>query len=135
LDGRLALTVVTPERALLSEVACDEITLPAWRGELGVLPGHTPLIALLGIGVVGYRDGARREKLAVRGGFVEIAGDAVRILADEAVAPESIDEAKASAEKADAENRRAHAAGDDELDAANADARFAEARLAVPRPA
>ncbi|MFI5119917.1 MAG: ATP synthase F1 subunit epsilon [Thermoanaerobaculia bacterium] len=135
MDGRLALTVVTPERALLSGVLCDEVTLPAWLGEIGVLPGHTPLIALLGIGVVGYRDGGRRTTLAVRGGFVEIAGDEVRILADEAAAPESVDGAKASADKADAENRRAHAAGDEELDAANADARFAEARLAVSRPA
>jgi F-type H+-transporting ATPase subunit epsilon len=135
LDGRLTLTVVTPERALLQGVACDEVTLPAWLGEIGVLPGHTPLISLLGIGVVGYRDGARRQALAVRGGFVEIAGDAVRILADEAAAPETIDAAKATAEKADAESRRARASGDEELDAANADARFAEARLAVVRPA
>jgi F-type H+-transporting ATPase subunit epsilon len=135
LDGRLSLTVVTPERALLQGVACDEVTLPAWLGEIGVLPGHTPLIALLGIGVVAYRDGARRATLAVRGGFVEIAGDAVRILADEAAAPETIDAAKVSAEKTDAETRRAHAAGDVDLDAANADARFAEARLAVQRPA
>ncbi len=135
MDGRLTLTVVTPERAVLSGVACDEVTLPAWRGEIGVLPGHTPLIALLGIGVVGYRDGARRAALAVRGGFVEVAGDAVRILADEAAAPEGIDAAKAAADKTDAESRRARAAGDEELDAANADARFAEARLAVHRPA
>jgi F-type H+-transporting ATPase subunit epsilon len=134
LDGRLTLTVVTPERALLSGVACDEVTLPAWRGEIGVLPGHTPLIALLGIGVVEYRDGTRRQALAVRGGFVEVAGDAVRILADEAAAPETIDAAKASADKADAESQRAHAAGDEDLDAANAAARFAEARLAVLRP-
>ena len=135
MDGRLTLTVVTPERALLQGVPCDEITLPAWLGEVGVLPGHTPLIALLGIGVVAYRDGTRRASLAVRGGFVEVAGDAVRILADEAVTPEAIDGAKASAEKADAEGRCARAAGDEELDAANADARFAEARLAVLRPA
>ena len=134
LDGRLTLTVVTPEHALLQGIACDEVTLPAWRGEIGVLPGHTPLIALLGIGVVGYRDGARRAALAVRGGFVEVAGDAVRILADEAAAPVTIEEAKASADKADAESRRAQAAGDEELDAANADARFADARLAVLRP-
>jgi F-type H+-transporting ATPase subunit epsilon len=135
LEGKLTLTVVTPERALLQGALCDEVTLPAWLGEIGVLPGHTPLIALLGIGVVEYRDGTRREKLAVRGGFVEIAGDAVRILADEAAAPEGIDAAKASSEKADAESRRARASGDEELDAANADARFAEARLAVLRPA
>ena len=135
MEGKLALTVVTPERALLSGVACDEVTLPAWRGEIGVLPGHTPLIALLGIGVVGYRDGARRAALAVRGGFVEVAGDAVRILADEAAAPDGIDAAKASQDKADAESRRTRVSGDEELDAANADARFAEARLAVLQPA
>ena len=135
MEGKLTLTVVTPERALLQDVTCDEVTLPAWLGELGVLPGHTPLIALLGIGVVAYREGARRQTLAVRGGFVEIAGDAVRILADEAAAPESIDAEKASQDKADAEDRRARASGDEDLDAANADARFAEARLAVLRPA
>jgi F-type H+-transporting ATPase subunit epsilon len=135
LDGRLTLTVVTPERAVLTGVACDEVTLPAWRGELGVLPGHTPLIALLSIGVVGWRDGARRAKLAVRGGFAEIAGDAVRVLADEAAAPDAIDAAKASAEKSDAESRLSRAAGDEELDAASADVRFAEARLAAIQPA
>jgi F-type H+-transporting ATPase subunit epsilon len=135
LDARLTLTVVTPERALLQGVACDEVTLPARLGEIGILPGHTPLIALLGIGVVAYRDGTRRAALAVRGGFVEIAADAVRVLADEAAAPEAIDGAKASAEKTDAEGRRGRAAGDEELDAANADARFAEARLAVIQPA
>jgi F-type H+-transporting ATPase subunit epsilon len=134
LDGRLTLTVVTPERAVLQAVACDEVTLPAQRGEIGILPGHTPLIALLGIGVVGYRDGSRRATVAVRGGFVEIAGDAVRVLADDAAAPDMIDAAAVSAEKQKADGRRDRAAGDEELDAADADARFAEARLAVARP-
>ncbi len=134
MDERLTLTVVTPERAVLQAVACDEVTLPAQRGEIGILPGHTPLIALLGIGVVGYRDGSRRATVAVRGGFVEIAGDAVRVLADAAAAPDAIDVAAVSVEKQEAEGRRDRAAGDEELDAADAEARFAEARLAVARP-
>ena len=134
MDGRLTLTVVTPERAVLQGVACDEVTLPAQRGEIGILPGHTPLIALLGIGVVGYRDGSRRAAVAVRGGFVEIAGDAVRVLADDAAGPDAIDAAAVSAVKQEAEGRRDRAAGDEELDAADADARFADARLAVVRP-
>ncbi|MDL2716177.1 MAG: ATP synthase F1 subunit epsilon [Acidobacteriota bacterium] len=134
MDGRLSLTVVTPERAVLQAVACDEVTLPAQRGEIGILPGHTPLIALLGVGVVGYRDGSRRAAVAVRGGFVEIAGDAVRVLADDAAAPDVIDAAAVSAVKQEAEGRRDRAAGDEELDAADADARFADARLAVVRP-
>lgn len=135
MDGRLTLTVVTPERSVLQAVACDEVAVPCLKGEIGVLPGHTPLIALLGIGVVAYRDGARRATLAVRGGFVEIAGDAVRVLADEAAAPSTIDPAATTAEKQAAEGRLANAAGDEELDAADADARFAEAKLAVARPA
>ena len=135
MDGRLALTVVTPERAVLQAVACDEVTLPAQRGEIGILPGHTPLIALLGIGVVSYRDGSRRQAVAVRGGFVEIAGDAVRVLADAAVAPDAVEAAAVSKEKLDAEGRRDRAAGDEELDAADADARFADARLALTRQA
>ena len=135
MDGRLTLTVVTPERAVLQSVACDEVAVPCLEGEIGILPGHTPLIALLGIGVVGYRDGPRRAALAVRGGFVEISGDAVRVLADQAATPDAIDEAKVSAERGDAENRRARVAGDEELDSVNADACFAEARLALLRPA
>jgi F-type H+-transporting ATPase subunit epsilon len=134
-DGRLTLTVVTPERAVLQSVACDEVAVPCLKGEIGVLPGHTPLIALLGIGVVGYRDGSRRGALAVRGGFVEISGDAVRVLADQAATPDAVDEARVSAEKGDAENRRALVAGDEELDSVNAEAQFAEARLALLRPA
>jgi F-type H+-transporting ATPase subunit epsilon len=135
LDGRLTLTVVTPERAVLQSTACDEVAVPCLKGEIGILPGHTPLIALLGIGVVGYRDGSRRAALAVRGGFVEISGDAVRVLADQAATLDAIDEAKVSAERVDAENRRAQAAGDEELDSANEDVRFAEARLTLLRPA
>jgi F-type H+-transporting ATPase subunit epsilon len=130
-DGRLTLTVVTPERAVVGGVACDEVTLPGWDGELGILPAHTPLITLLGIGLVTYRDGAKKTAVAVRGGFAEIAGDAVRVLADEAAAKDAIDAAKAAQEKTAAEARRADVTGDEELDAANADAKFAEAELAV----
>jgi F-type H+-transporting ATPase subunit epsilon len=131
LDGRLTLTVVTPERALLQGVACDEVTVPGQKGEMGILPGHTPLITLLGIGLVTYRDGAKKISVAVRGGFAEIAGDAVRVLADEAVAKAGVDATKAAQEKRSAEERRAGVVGDEQLDAANADAKFAEAQLAV----
>jgi F-type H+-transporting ATPase subunit epsilon len=130
-DGRLTLTVVTPERALLQAVACDEVAVPGLAGELGILPGHTPLITLLGIGLVTFRDGAKRTSVAVRGGFAEIAGNAVRVLADEAVAKADVDAAKAAQEKTAAEERRAGVVGDEQLDAVNADARFAEARLSV----
>jgi F-type H+-transporting ATPase subunit epsilon len=130
-DGRLTLTVVTPERAVVAGAPCDEVTLPGLEGEMGILPAHTPLIALLGIGLVTFRDGAKKTSVAVRGGFAEIAGDAVRVLADEAAAKDGIDAGKAEKEKAAAEARRADVVGDEQLDAANADARFAEARISV----
>lgn len=131
MEGRLTLTVVTPERAVLSGVACDDVVLPGLDGEIGILPAHTPLITLLGIGVVTYRDGSRKTSVAVRGGFAEISGDAVRVLADAALPKDAIDVSKAGEEKAAAEARRAGVGGDEELDAVNADAKFAEAELAV----
>jgi F-type H+-transporting ATPase subunit epsilon len=130
-DGRLTLTVVTPERAVVAGVACDEVTFPGLDGELGILPAHTPLIALVGIGLVTYREGSKKTSVAVRGGFAEIANDAVRVLADEAAPRDAVDAAKAAQEKAAAEARRAEVVGDEQLDAANADAKFAEAQLAV----
>ena len=48
--GRLTLTVVTPERSVVERAACDAVSLPGEAGELGILPGHTPLVALLGVG-------------------------------------------------------------------------------------
>ena len=131
MDGRLTLTVVTPERAVVENVACDEVVLPGWNGELGILPAHTALITLLGIGPVTWRAGAKKESVAVRGGFADIANDKVRVLADEALPKDAIDTAAAAREKADAEAKRATVVGDEQLDAVNADARYAETKLAV----
>ncbi len=127
--GHLTLTLVTPERAILDAVTCSEVTLPGDRGELGILPSHTPLITLLGIGIVSWKDGAPGGKVAVRGGFAEIANDVVRILADAAATKETIDAAAMAREKEAAEGRRAKVASEEELDAVNADAAFAESCL------
>ncbi len=130
-DGKLILTLVTPERALLDKVTCSEVTLPGERGELGILPSHTPLITLLGIGAVSWKEGASHGTVAVCGGFAEIAGDVVRILADAAATKETIDVAAAARDKEAAEARRATITSEEELDAVNADAAFAETCLKV----
>jgi len=129
--GTLTLTLVTPERALLDKVTCSEVTLPGERGELGILPSHTPLITLLGIGTVSWKEGASRGTAAVCGGFAEIANDVVRILADLAATKETIDAAAAARDKEAADARRATVISEEQLDAANADAAFAETRLKV----
>ena len=128
-DGNLTLTVVTPEASLVAGATCQEVSLPAERGRIGILPGHTPLVTLLGVGTVEYREGGRRHVLAVRDGFAEVAGDAVRILADQASLPEDVDAAAAAREKEAAEARRLQVVGDEQLAAVNADVAFAEAQL------
>jgi len=87
---RIQLDVITPERSLLSETV-DFVSVPGLGGELGILPGHTPLISQLQTGVLTYAQGAGVEHLLVSGGFVEVNNDRVSVLADFAERPEEID--------------------------------------------
>lgn len=92
--GQIQLEVVTPERRVLAE-AVDTVTLPGQNGELGILPGHTPLISQLRTGVLTFAQGERVAQLHVSGGFVEVANDRVSVLAEIAERPEEIDAARA----------------------------------------
>ena len=129
--GRLTLTVVTPERSVVERVACDAVSLPGELGELGILPGHTPLVSLLSVGRVTWTDGGRKTSVAVRGGFAEVADDSVRVLADLAAEKDAIDAAAAREELGAGDGRRLAVVGREELDAVNADIAYAEAKLAV----
>jgi F-type H+-transporting ATPase subunit epsilon len=100
----LQLDVITPERRLLSEQV-DAATVPGLGGELGILPGHTPLISQLQTGVLSYTQGQTTRRLLVSGGFVEVNDDRVSVLADMAEFPEEVDAARARAERDDAERR------------------------------
>jgi F-type H+-transporting ATPase subunit epsilon len=92
--AQLQLEVVTPERPVLSE-AVDTVTVPGLGGELGILPGHTPLISQLQTGVLSYSIGGKTSQLHVSGGFVEVKDDKVSVLAEVAERPEEIDAARA----------------------------------------
>ena len=103
LPTKLRLTVVTPERSLVSATV-DEVSLPGEEGYLGVLPGHTPLLTSLRIGEIKYKMGSTAKYLFVSWGFAEILPDRVTVLADVAETPEDIDveaaaEARDQAEK------------------------------------
>jgi F-type H+-transporting ATPase subunit epsilon len=91
---QIQLEVVTPERRVLSEMV-DAVYVPGAGGELGILPGHTPLISQLQTGVLSYTQGDRTRRLHVSGGFVEVNRDRVSVLADVAERPEEIDAARA----------------------------------------
>jgi F-type H+-transporting ATPase subunit epsilon len=90
---RLQLDITTPERGVLSE-AVDAVTLPGLSGEIGILPGHTPLISQLQTGVLSYTQGTTTRRLHVSGGFVEVSDDRVAVLAELAERPEEIDAAR-----------------------------------------
>jgi len=98
----LQLDVITPERRLLSEQV-DAVTVPALGGELGILPGHTPLISQLQTGVLSYAQGGATRRMMISGGFVEVSDDRVSVLADLAEFPEEVDAARARSEREEAE--------------------------------
>ena len=102
LPNRISLTVVTRERRII-DVQVDEVILPATDGEIGVLPGHTPLLATLKIGVLRYRTGAKTERLVISWGFAEVLPDRVIVLAEKGILPGEIDRAAAEQERREAE--------------------------------
>jgi F-type H+-transporting ATPase subunit epsilon len=97
----LTLSIVTPDQSLSYEV--DEVELPGREGYFGVLPGHTPLFAGLRTGTMWYRQGAEKHFLAVSVGFAEVLPDRVTVLAQVAERAEDLDEARAQAGMARAE--------------------------------
>lgn len=91
----IELEVVTPERQLVKEPV-TEAQLPAKEGYIGVLPGHAPLLSLLGSGTLSYAPATGgRKVLAIHGGFVEVLPDHIRVLANMAERAEEIDLEKA----------------------------------------
>jgi F-type H+-transporting ATPase subunit epsilon len=117
LPAKLALEIVTPDRALVREEV-DEVQLPGSQGYLGVLPGHTPLLTMLKVGELWYRIGQEKHYLAIAGGFVEVLPDRVTVLAQIAERAQEIDVARAETAKQRAEERLARPSQDIDLDRA-----------------
>ncbi len=123
LPDKLHLVIVTPEKQLYSGPA-DEVTIPSTQGYLGILPGHAPLLAELGIGNIHYRIGNQTEYLFCSWGFAEVLPDRVVLLAQTAEAASEIDLNRAEQAKTRAEKRLA--SKDSSLD-------FARAQLSLLR--
>jgi F-type H+-transporting ATPase subunit epsilon len=104
LPTKIRLEIVTPDRLLLSEDV-DEVTIPGSEGYLGILPGHLPLLTLLGTGVLSYRKGSQKVIFACSDGFAEVLPERVIITATTIERPEEIDVARARAAKESAERQ------------------------------
>ena len=90
MEDSFELEIATPERQLLRQEV-TEAQIPGKDGFLGILPGHAPLLGLLGSGALSYVTGGRKQFLSIHGGFLEVLPDQVRVLADLAERAEEID--------------------------------------------
>jgi F-type H+-transporting ATPase subunit epsilon len=112
LPTKFRLTVVTRERKII-DTDVEEVLLPAYDGEIGVLPGHTPLLTTLRIGVMRYRAGNAVERIVLSWGFAEVLPDRVIVLAERGVLPSEIDYTAVEAERAVAEKELAYLSSQD----------------------
>ena len=87
----LTLEIVTPDARVYSDTI-DSVVIPTVEGEIGILPGHIPLLAQVENGELRVIKGNVSQLLAVSGGFVEVEGDRVHVLAERAISEEKIDE-------------------------------------------
>lgn len=98
------VSVVTPDGPVY-EADVEMVSTKAQSGELGILPGHIPLVAPLQIGAVRLKKGSSTELVAVSGGFLEVRPDKVTILAQAAEKAEEIDVERATEARQRAEQR------------------------------
>ena len=98
----IQLEIVTPER-LAYEDEVDMVLVPGIDGELGILPHHTPLVSLLGVGELKIRKGGEEEVFAIAGGFLQVRPDKVVVMAETAEIGSDIDLERAQQARAEAE--------------------------------
>jgi F-type H+-transporting ATPase subunit epsilon len=87
----LTLEIVTPEAKVYSDTI-DTVVIPTVEGEIGILPGHIPLLTQVEHGELRVSKGGTTQMLVVSGGFAQIDKDRVRVLAEYAITEEKIDE-------------------------------------------
>ncbi len=81
--GKLTFSLVAPEREIFAGQV-DQVDAPGVEGDFGVLPGHAPFMTTLREGVVVVHDGGSRRRFDVKGGFADVNGEGLSILAEEA---------------------------------------------------
>jgi len=96
------LEIVTPEK-LAYEDDVDMVLVPGIDGEMGILPHHTPLVSLLGVGELKIRKGGSEESFAIAGGFLQVRPDKVVVMAETADLASEIDLEKAQEARAEAQ--------------------------------
>jgi len=128
----LQLEIVTPEAKIFSDNV-EMVTLAGVEGEMGILPGHAPVMTQLAAGELTVRKEGKNIFLAVGDGFVQITGERVAVLTDMAIKADDIDEAKAAEAMQRAEARHAQKLSDEESATVHAALVHATTQLNVKR--
>ena len=126
------LEIVTAESEVYSGDV-DLLVAPGREGQLGILPNHAPLLTQLEPGIMEIRSGGESVEMAVSGGFLEVLGNRVVILADTAERAEEIDIERAEIAMARAEERLASREADVDLERALQTVARSRVRLAAAR--
>ena len=126
------LEIITAERRVYADEV-EVLVAPGIDGELGILPHHAPLMTALQPGEIMIRKDGEETFMAVSGGFLEVMGNQVTILADAAEPSDEIDEERARLAMEQAQQRLASRSSDLELGQAVTAVRRAETRLRVAR--
>ncbi len=130
----LTLEIVTPEAKVYSDTI-DSVVIPTVEGEIGVLPGHIPLLTQVAHGELRVTKGTSTQMLAVGGGFAQIDGDRVRVLAEHAITEEKIDEhaVEAALKRAEEELKAAKDMDPQQYEHLQSLVRYSGTQLAVKR--
>ena len=130
-SGSLQLSVVTPEGSLYNEAAAF-VAVPCRGGEVGILPGHTALIAELGVGILRVKKGAMggevSDRFGIRGGFLQVVDNQVTLLVTEAATPGAIDVEALAAERERVLEALRHPDSDEQFATLLDDRRWVESR-------
>jgi len=130
----LTLEIVTPDARVYSDTI-DSVVIPTVEGEIGILPGHIPLLTQVADGELRVTKGTNTSYLVIGGGFAEIDGDKVSVLAERAIAEDQIDEKTVEEAMRRAEQAIREAKGMDphEFEHLQNMVRFAGTQLALKR--
>jgi F-type H+-transporting ATPase subunit epsilon len=131
--AKLTFEIITGERIVYEASDVDMVVAPGAEGAIGILPQHAPLVSLLQPGELRVKKGGDEVSLVVSGGFLEVAGDRVLVLADAAERSEEIDLARAEEARRRAQERLASRQADLDLAQAEAALRRSLIRLRVAR--
>ena len=130
----LTLEIVTPEARVYSDTI-DTVVIPTTSGEIGILPGHIPLLTQIEHGELRVTKNGLTSRLAVSGGFAEIEGDHIHVLAENAITEEKIDEnaVEAALKRAEDELKAAKDIDPQQYEHLQNLVRYSGAQLAVKR--